>query len=184
MASYRVPEVVRMALPLILGTPLAGQQPAPPPPVEMRALAFLEGRWEGTGRMGTGERAAEARATELVRFRADTGVLVIEGKGVARGPDGQDIVVHQAFGVLWYDRAAARYRLRTFRRGGESMEPDVTVGEQQLTWEFTDPRAGRIRFEIAVSAAQGWQERGAWSRDGTTWTPFFEMQLTRVGPAE
>lgn len=184
MAPHLVREAARMALSFILlAAPLGAQQAAPPPSAEMRALAFLEGRWEGTGRMGTGDRRAEARATEVVRFRADTGVVVIEGRGVARGPDGQDIVVHQAFGVLWYDRAAGRYRLRTFRRGGESMEPDITVGDHQLAWEFTDPRAGRIRFEITVQD-QVWREHGAYSQDGTSWTPFFEMSLTRVGPAD
>ncbi|MBK8003486.1 MAG: hypothetical protein IPK12_05950 [Gemmatimonadetes bacterium] len=172
-----------MALPFVLAAPLGAQQVAPPVPAEMRALAFLEGRWEGTGHMGAGERRAEARTTEVVRFRADTGVVVIEGRGVARGPDDQDIVVHQAFGVLWYDRPAGRYRLRTFRRGGESLEPDITVGDHRLAWEFTDPRAGRIRFEIDVRD-QVWRERGAYSADGTTWTPFFEMVLQRVGPAE
>ena len=141
----------------------------------MRPLAFLLGAWEGSGSITLGPGAAHPFVqTEKVEPRLDGVVVTIEGLG--RSPT-DDSVVHHAFAVLFHD-AAHGFRIRSFTRDGRTVESDVTVGERTLTWGFTaGPQT--TRFTITVTPDGRWVETGESSRDGTTWFPFFAMELTR-----
>ncbi len=148
---------------------------------EMRKLDFLVGEWEGEGWMNFGPERRQARVKESVQAKVGGSVLLIEGLGKARAPDkDEEIVVHSAFASLWYDGEAKRFRMMAWRATGESVDADITVGARNVVWGFRDPRAGQIRFTIKLDDAGRWFEIGEISRDGTSWTKFFEMTLKRV----
>jgi hypothetical protein len=148
---------------------------------EMRKLDFLLGAWEGEGWMdfGSGQRNT-GKVKESAQGKADGSVLTFEGLGKARAPGkDEEIVVHKAFGVVWYDGEAKRFRMMAWREG-RAMDADITVGEKSLVWGFRDQRAGQIRFTIKLDEAGRWFEIGEFSRDGMRWNKFFEMTLQRV----
>jgi hypothetical protein len=51
-------------------------------------------------------------------------------------------------------------------------------GRAAFVWSMEHPQAGHIRYAIRVKGLR-WSETGESSRDGVSWTPFFEMTLTR-----
>jgi hypothetical protein len=160
--------------------PLARPQ-APAPPAEvMKKLDFLVGHWEGEGWMmvGPGQRHT-AKVTETVQRKLDGTVLLVEGVG--RGVvAGQERIVHNALGVINYDRQAGGFRMRAYRAEGQQVDAEIKLGDNQIVWGFEDPRAGRIRFTMQVNKQGQWQEFGEASRDGgKTWFKFMEMTLDR-----
>jgi len=148
---------------------------------EMRKLDFLLGAWEGEGWMdfGPGQRHS-TKVKESAQGKADGSVLTFEGLGKAKAPGkDEEILVHKAFGVVWYDGEAKRFRMMAWREG-RSVDADITVGEKSLVWGFRDQRAGQIRFTIKLDEAGRWFEIGEISRDGMRWNKFFEMTLQRM----
>jgi hypothetical protein len=150
-------------------------------PSEMKQLTFLAGKWEGTGSMrrGPGE-PAQAKVTEVATFKLQGSVLLLEGRGVAKTPEGIDMVVHDALAVISFDKAKKRFVIRTYRAGGEMLEPEIEVADHKIIWQFDEPRAGRIRFTLTVGNDGLWREIGEASRDGKSWFHFFEMELKKV----
>jgi hypothetical protein len=150
-------------------------------PAEMKQLAFLAGKWEGTGlmRRGPGE-PAKAKVTEVASFKLQGSVLLLEGRGLAKTPDGTEMVVHDAMAIISYDRAKKRFVIRTYRAGGEMLEPEIEVADRKIAWQFDEPRAGRIRFTLTVGDDGVWREIGEASRDGKNWFGFFEMELKKA----
>ncbi len=151
---------------------------------EMRKLDFLLGAWEGEGWVifGPGQRHT-AKVRELAQAKAGGAVLLLEGVGKSKleGKE-EEVIVHNAFATLWYDREAKRFRIMTWRATGDSIDADIKVGNKSLIWGFPDPRAGQIRFTIKLDEAGRWFEIGESSRDGLTWNKFFEMTLRYSDP--
>ena len=143
----------------------------------MRPLAFLVGRWRGSGSiaLGAGPRHTFTQTEEVVP-KLDGVALTIEGLG--RGEDGA--VVHHAFAVLFHDAAAGGYRIRAFTREGRTVETEATVDGASVAWGF-DLGAQRVAYRIEVGADHRWVETGRMSRDGgATWLDFFAMELDRL----
>jgi len=158
--------------------PVLAQAPAPPLE-EMKRLAFLVGEWDGVGNMEMGPgQASESRVHEAVQWKLGGAVLLVEGVGKA-DVNGEERIVHNALGVVSYDRRAQQYRIRAYRADGNAVDADVTVGENELAWQFEVPGVGKIRYTIRVEGDQ-WVELGEMSRDdGATWHQFFTMTLDR-----
>jgi hypothetical protein len=155
------------------------QQPAAAGISEMKRLAPLVGEWKGTGWVEIGPAPRhEFAVRETARWAAGGTVLVLEGLGLERQPDGSERAVHQAFAVVSWNPHEGNYRIHAFRAGGGEVEDSPVVSEHGLVWGFDDPRAGRVRFTIDF-AGDVWHERGEISADGTSWRPFLEMRLTR-----
>jgi hypothetical protein len=150
-------------------------------PAEMKQLAFLAGEWEGTGslRRGPGE-PAKATVTEVATFKLQGSVLMLEGRGIAKTAEGAEMVVHDALAIISFDRSKKRFVMRTYRAGGEMLEPEIGVADGKIVWQFDEPRAGRIRFTLTVGDDGLWREIGEASRDGKNWFGFFEMELKKT----
>lgn len=165
---------------LALGVPSPATAQLPPVPDAMEELGFLAGDWEGSGwiEWAPGQRA-EFEGTETVEPRMDGRILVVEGDfSASMGPGGEQMPVHQAFGVLYHDPAAGEVRFRTWLARGPGSVHEVEVGEGRLEWGYDDPRLGRVRYTIRVTD-DTWHEVGHARRDGEDWRPFFEMTLIR-----
>lgn len=169
---------------LMLTLPLLAQNPTSPasglsPAEAMKGLSFLEGRWVGEGSMalGPGPRVT-FQQTEEVAFKAGGSLLAVEGNGTHQGRP-----VHQAFAVIAFDPATRTYRMRSWLANGlvKDFTLDLKTPGKGYTWGWEDPRAGKIRYAMTLTSEGRWHELGERSADGTTWVPFFEMTLTKVG---
>lgn len=160
----------------------AGAQVLPPPPSEMEALAWLEGEWEGSGWMRTGERRSEFEGRERVERRMGGRLLVVEGAFTASlGPGAEPVPVHEAFGVFSYDPSSG-YVFRTYTaRGGHGDANHVEVSDGRIVWGYEDAAYGRVRYTITRTDGGAWHEVGHASRDGgASWYLFLEMTLIPV----
>lgn len=164
----------------LLAGPTAGQAPSVDAQKDaIRRLDWLVGRWTGEGRFFAGpDRTSTGAATETVQPRLDGAVLLIEGRGTAQS-GGREVPVHEALGVLSYDPERKKYLLRAYRRGGQSVDADVEVGDRRMVWGFTAPQ-GRVRFTIRLDEQGRWHEVGEISQDGASWRKYLEMTLTRT----
>lgn len=181
----RLTYVPGMLLSLTLGPALAAQTQATAPTDSASPLgvfAHLAGEWEGDAWMirGPGGRD-EARQWERVEVHAGGTVIAVKGVGTMKTGGGRDTVVHDAFAIIHLDHDGRTPRMRAFVAGGHWLDVDLTVQPDGYDWAMTDPRAGRIRYEMRIDDAGRWVERGYMSRDdGATWHQFMEMTLTRV----
>ena len=143
----------------------------------MERLRLLDGAWKGSGWMQMGPQRHEFHQTEAVRFHANGTVVTIDGRGT--NAEDSTEVIHQAFAVVSFDQQAGKYLMRAIRADGNHVDADFEVHEDgSITWGFSHPMAGRIRYIIKIDA-ESWTETGEMSRDGETWMPFLEMQLEK-----
>lgn len=165
---------------LCLGSVIAqpGLQPGAAVRAAMQKVQFLEGRWQGAGWIQMGPKREAFVVAETGTFKANGGVLVLEGLG--RDAADTTVIIHQAFGVISYDQQNSRYLMRAFRADGNHVDADFRVTEDgSIIWGFTHPMAGQIRYTIRLENDQ-WVESGEMSRDGQRWQPFLEMRLSRL----
>jgi hypothetical protein len=164
------------------------QTPPQPPAVKaqlaaMKKLDWLVGEWQGAGwiEFGPGNRHT-FRQSETIRRQAGGLALVVEGlgKGVMAGGK-EEAVIHNAFAVISYNDKTQQYRWFAMRAAdGKAIDIVPQVNDNGYIWAFEDERAGNIRFTATLNAKGQWVETGEGSRDGKTWTKFFEMTLDRV----
>lgn len=148
----------------------------------MKRLDFLVGEWKGEGwtEFVPGKRGT-ASITEKAQSKLGGLVLLIEGLGTTRAPGKQeDVVVHNAMAVLWYDHPAKLYRLRSFLADGRAVDAEAKFIGEAFQWGFRSPYGGNIRYTIKLTEKGEWFEIGEMSEDGNTWRKFHEMTLQRV----
>ncbi|HET8644993.1 MAG TPA: hypothetical protein VFO85_05865, partial [Vicinamibacteria bacterium] len=154
--------------------------PAPARVEAMRKLAFLEGAWSGEGWFQVGGRKVAVRCSETVRSKFDGLVLVVEGRHTA-GPAGSERVVHDALGVLTAGDDGAGYAFSTWLANGRGGNHKGEWKDGAFVWGMENPVQGKVRYTIRLDGQGRWHETGESSPDGgATWTPFFEMTLSRA----
>jgi hypothetical protein len=157
--STRLPCVAILFLTMAAGSSL-GQPPAPAAQREaMKKLDFLVGEWKGEGWMefAPGQKRT-FKGTEIVQSKLDGLLLSVEGLHRGRLGEKEDVVVHNAFGLLSYDDKARRYRFQAFTSRGNYEEAQAKVSDGQLVWGMKIP-------QLARSATQSnWTPRGGGSR--------------------
>ncbi len=147
---------------------------AQPPADEMKKLAPLAGQWIGTAtyRMGPGE-PQTVQQHENIEFRLAGAVLQIEGMGKVG-----DRTVHHALALVNFDANQKRFFFRSYLSDGKMADAHFEVtGEGIYTWGFDYP-GRKIKYVITI-AGNRWTETGDYSSDGTQWTRFIEMNLTK-----
>jgi hypothetical protein len=201
MSAARMPRLVALVALTTLGSisPALAQAPAAPAPAvaapqgrppapdaaklreAMKPFLPAVGHWRGEGwtQMGPGE-PARAVSEEKVEMRLDGLVLVVEGlhhEKLADGSAGK--VVHHALAVASADPAGG-YRFSTFLSDGRAADARGNWENGKFVWAPPAPPGRQIRYVIDWTVADRWSEIGEMSTDGTTWTKFFEMNLTRT----
>ncbi len=68
------------------------------------------------------------------------------------------------------------------RVDGHDGDYPAELKDGAFVWSMEHPQAGHIRYTIRVKDGR-WSETGESSRDGVSWTPIFEMTLTRDSSA-
>src|ERR1700737_2827224 len=171
----------------IIAFALTAQTPPPrastptsssPSLAEMKRLAFLAGQWKGESWIEFGPQRRTAVVTENIQSKQDGLLLLIEGRGRGKAPDrDEEITVHEALGVVFYDVASKRHVFHAYK-GGNFIESEFKMAgdSKGFQWGFRDPRSnGDIRFTMSLTDSDRWIEIGEFSQDGKTWHKFFEM---------
>jgi hypothetical protein len=110
-------------------------------------------------------------------------VMLVEGVGKSiNSTTKEEQVVHHALAVLSYDQMTSQYKFRTYLKDGRSTDAWLTpLGENKFAWGFDIPAGGKTKYTITLDPkAKTWNEVGEFSRDGNTWSAFFEMNLKKV----
>jgi hypothetical protein len=161
---------------------VAADEPGAPNREAMKNVAFLAGKWAGEATVQTGKGEPKSiHQTEDIRFRLNGVVLLIEGTGTGKLPDSdKEGVVFNALATLSYDTEAKKFRMRAYTMDGHMVDPDVTVSDSGIVWQFTPPRTKiQVRFTIVITG-DTWVETGETSIDGKTWNKYLDMKLKRV----
>lgn len=140
----------------------------------MREAAFLVGEWEGEGWMMIGGKREVSRASEKVVLKAGGTVLAIDGRGI----DAAGKVVHEAFGIFYYDATTKSYRMRSFLSGGASGEHSATAKDGVIVWTRQAQRM--IRYTVKLDGEGRWHEIGEVDMGDGKWFQFMEMKLKKV----
>lgn len=147
---------------------------------KMKIFAGWEGHWQGEGsiQMGPGE-PKKSKVDEHILYKLDGMVLLVEGLG--KSVENPGTIVHQALGILSYDKDD-QYTFNTFLRDGKSAAAWLKpIGENKFQWGFDIPNRGKIRYTITIDPnKKTWFETGDFSQDGNNWMKFFEMNLIKV----
>jgi hypothetical protein len=151
---------------------------------KMKVFSAWEGKWKGEGwmQMGPGE-PKKSQVEENIQAKLDGMVYLIEGVGKSISPETkQEMVVHHALALLSYDQGTSQYKFRTHLKDGRSSDSWFNVtGENTYQWGFDVPGRGKTRYSIKIDPKAGkWNEIGEFSTDGSAWSKFFEMNLTKT----
>ncbi|MEZ4651672.1 MAG: hypothetical protein R3E97_23290 [Candidatus Eisenbacteria bacterium] len=155
------------------------QHHGPDPAVSIEKLTAFEpmlGEWKGEGWMllPNGERA-EFLSTESAVSELGGTLVLVRGKHFAKSDPSR--VVHDALATIAWDPMEERYRFQTHLATGALGDFTIVPTETGFSWMIDVPGM-KMRYSADFSDGN-WVEAGERSMDGTTWTPFFEMRLTR-----
>ena len=118
---------------LLLTSALAQQAPDTAAQKEaMKKLSFLVGKWEGDASVVTMKGPIKVRQTEMVQYRLDGLVMLIEGTG--RDPV-KGNVIFNALATVSYDDAAKVYRFRSYN-DGRYLDTELQVSPQGFGWGY------------------------------------------------
>src|SRR6185436_7802575 len=85
------------------------------------ALDFIKGEWKGAGWMMTEKGRTNSNITEKVQCKLDCSVYLSEGLGTRFDSiTNKNIVVHDAFGIISYDKVKEKWVIRAFKKEGIS----------------------------------------------------------------
>ena len=121
----------------------------------MKRLDFLVGEWSGHASAARGPGVIiELEQSEVAQFKLDGLVLMIEGVGRTKS-NGK--VALQALGLISFDDASNRYRMRAYN-DGRWLETDVTLLEDGagLRWGFS-------LGEISTKSVLRINDKGEWT---------------------
>jgi hypothetical protein len=182
--SVRVLSVALVAGALSLVSVPAGLAQAPVPEeakAAMASLAWLTGSWAGEATLTEPGGRRVIHQTEQVRPALEGSLLVVEGTGRQPASEGEPgEVVFRAFAVLAAGDEPGTYRFAAWQ-GGRFVDARAEVAEDgTLTWDFSTPDGGEVRYVIRQPQRDVWHETGSFRASGEeTWRPFFEMTLHR-----
>jgi hypothetical protein len=150
---------------------------------KMKVFEPWVGTWKGEGamQMGPGE-PKKSSVTENIVFKLGGMVLQVEGTGtVMNASTNQEMIVHQALGIISFDKASGQYKFKTYLKDGKSADAWLNVkGDNTYEWGFDVPNR-KIRYTIVIDPSKKtWREVGETSADGMSWMKFFEMNLTKT----
>lgn len=141
---------------------------------EVKKVESLVGQWKGGGWIQQGAKRETFTGTETVQRKLDGLALLVEGRFT--NPEGK--VIHETLAILDFNEKDSKRRFRTYLASGRSGEYELKLLSDGYEWGF-QTSMGTIRYTIKT-ANDVWFETGEFSRDGKTWTKFFEMKLEKV----
>ncbi|MFZ1371166.1 MAG: hypothetical protein WAR78_12325 [Ferruginibacter sp.] len=147
----------------------------------MNKIKFLLGEWEGTGWRMTQTGKVFTKAIEKVKCRLECSILIVDGSGVKTDSvTKEEKVVHDAFGIIYYDTKTNAVSMRAFTKEGITETVIEFLEEKVIRWIMEIPGGSKVRFTADFKTANKWIETGEFSRDGQNWVKFLETNLIKV----
>jgi hypothetical protein len=171
-----------VVLALVAPSIARAQAPATNHLAEMKKLEFMTGHWVGEASFQTGPGQRQTFSMdEVVQWELGGALLAVKGIGKTKPAAGAESrVIHNAFGAIFYNVATGRFTMRAYKSTGFFVDVEPKVGDRVVEWAYTDPRLGQVRYTMKLTERGEWHEVGEASRDGATWSTFFEATLRRV----
>jgi len=144
-------------------------------------LSFMIGEWEGSGWMMTREGKQTSIIKEKVECKLDCNILTVEGLGTKTDSVSQEtVVVHDAFGVIFFDPQSNSLSIRAYKKEGVTESEIEFIEEKIIQWNLDIPDGSKVRFTVDFKTDDKWIEIGEFSRDGENWTKILGMELTKA----
>ena len=150
---------------------------------EMKKLAYFIGDWKGEAKHSTPKGHTIIRQQEHVEWKLQEMVMVIEGTGREKNEStGKDEVTFQAMATVHFDPMEQQLKLKSFVKEGYSTNAYFNViDENKFEWGFDIPSGGKTRYTIILDPTKKtWHETGEYSKDGTKWMNFIELNLIKL----
>jgi hypothetical protein len=145
-------------------------------------LSFMVGNWKGSGWVMSQNGKQFTNVTETVACKLDCSVLAVDGLGTQLDSlTNEEVVVHDAYGVISKDPTTEKWMMRAYRMGDVIDAEIKFVGDSVIQWDLPLPsNRGTMRFITDFTSSNKWKETGEYSRDGENWVLIMETELTRV----
>ena len=170
-----IPFILLGLLPVLASAQFPENKPDP----KIEQLGFLVGNWKGEGWIRfPGLPKSPFTGTEKVQFKAGSNALQIEGLHSVQDPaTDQAKVIHNAFAIVTWN--STQYRFQSILASGHRGDYVGEFRDDAFVWGYENRWQGKVRYTIRINEAGDWFEIGESSRDGKTWTQFFEMTLQK-----
>ncbi|MFD2823368.1 hypothetical protein ACFS5M_06780 [Lacinutrix iliipiscaria] len=150
-------------------------------PITIDKLNFMVGEWKGTGWMMTRNGKETTEITEKVEYKLENDIMVVEGLGTKTDSITKETkIVHDAFGVIFFDLKSNSLMINAYKKGEFIQSEIVLIEDKIIQWNMDIPNRGKVRFTVNFNTENKWLEIGEFSRDGTNWMTFLEMNLEKI----
>jgi hypothetical protein len=149
---------------------------------QMKKLSYLAGEWKGEAIHKSAKGQSTIIQTEHIEWKLQGLVLTIEGTGKQKNADtSKDEIVFQAFAVIHFDLIDQQFKFKSYVKEGYTTNAYFKVLEEnKFEWGFDIPTGGKTKYIIILDPVKKtWHETGEYSRDGTQWFPFIELNLEK-----
>ncbi len=143
---------------------------------EMKKLSYLAGNWKGEAIVRNANGQVTLTQTEHIESTLEGLLLTVEGIGRDK-----DNVLFQAFAIIHFDATDSQFKFKSYVKEGFSTNAYFTIlAENTFEWGFDIPSGGKSKYTITLDPTKKtWHEVGEYSRDGSQWFPFIEMNLVK-----
>lgn len=145
----------------------------------MKKISILAGKWEGDAiyYRGQGE-PAKFKMEENIQWKLDSLVLLFDGTGKLNNDANNGTVAFQALSILSYQGDSEQYKFRVYLEDGRNADVIFKqIEENNFEWNMDVP-TGKMKYDLIIDpVSMLWNEKGYFSKDGITWSVFFEMNL-------
>ncbi len=137
----------------------------------VQELGFLVGEWKGSGWvMGSDMKKLEFDQTEIIQFKLDSTLVVIEALGMVK-----DKVVHNALGVVSAEKEEHTFSFQSYLQNGKEGRYKSEIKGREFRWYPTH----EIRYIIRIDEDGQCVELGEISKGGN-WYQFLEVKMTKM----
>ncbi len=146
---------------------------------QLAPLQSFVGRWHGVAKiMQPGGTTLTVNQEEFVGWELDSLLLRIEGIG--KDPVSKKVNFH-AFAIISFNPMTKQLALRSYTFEGRQVDAYFKVlSTDVFEWGFDTPgNRGKIKYTITFTDGKKWFEKGEFSPDGTQWSQFMTMDLTK-----
>jgi hypothetical protein len=146
---------------------------------QMNSLSQLAGQWHGNATITQpGGVVVHVAQEETIEYKLDS--LLLQVEGVGRNKTDLSSISFHALALINYNASKKNYEMKSYLKDGKQTDAFFRIVEQnRYDWGFDVP-GGKVIYHIVIDPVKRtWMEKGEFSRDGTTWYLFFEMNLTR-----
>ncbi|MBL0740669.1 hypothetical protein [Chryseolinea lacunae] len=149
---------------------------------EMKKLSFLVGDWKGEATHRGPKGSITVMQQEHIEWKLQEMVMVVEGTGREKNATtGKEEVTFQAMATLNFDPIEQQFKWKSFVKEGYSTNAYFKILETNtFEWGFDIPTGGKTKFTIILDPTKNtWHETGEYSKDGTQWMKFIELNLVK-----